>query len=315
MSSGGQGSLTVLIVVSERFDEPVELYREYRAALDPVAPRARFVYVLDGPFEDVERELRGLIDGGEPVRVVRLGRSFGEATALQAGFREVDTDWVLTLPAYHQIEAQALPRLFARREEADLVVCRRWPRRDSRLNRLQTALFHRLLGLAAGTGFRDLGCSVRLMRRQVLEEVRLYGDQHRFLPLLAQRQGFRVIEADLPQSERDHYHRFYRPGVYLRRLLDMLTVFFLVKFTKKPLRFFGLIGSAFIALGGLWFALLLAQRIFQGIPLADRPALLVSAFAVVLGVQVFSLGLLGELVIFTHARKLKEYTVAEIIGD
>ncbi len=308
-------SLSVIVPVSERFDDTEALYRQYREALAQVAPEALFVYVLDGDFPDVEADLRRLIERGERLRLVRLGRWFGEATAMSVGFRETDSDWLLLLPAYHQVEPASLPLLFDNWQGEDMLVCRRWPRRDSWFNQWQTRLFHRLLHFASGSrAFHDLGCSVRLLSRRVVGEVQIYGDQHRFFPLLAERHGFRIREIDLPQSEEDLYRRLYRPGVYLRRMLDMLSVFFLLKFTKKPLRFFGLIGSGFITFGGVWLAALLAQRAFFGVPLADRPALLVSAFAIVLGVQVFSLGLLGELIIFTHAKDMKEYVIDEIVG-
>jgi hypothetical protein len=144
-------------------------------------------------------------------------------------------------------------------------------------------------------------------------ELPLYGDQHRFLPLLAARLGFRIGEVNVAQSRKEKFWRLYRPGVYPRRLLDLLTVFFLIKFTKKPLRFFGLIGAATFLLGGLLTLYLVIERLFFGVPLAQRPALLLSSLLVVLGVQIFALGLIGELIIFTHAKDIKEYTIDEII--
>jgi len=158
-----------------------------------------------------------------------------------------------------------------------------------------------------------MGCGVRLFSKKVAQEVTIYGDQHRFLPLLVSQKGFRVAEVELPQSQSDMHKRLYTPGVYLRRLLDILTVFFLVKFTKKPLRFFGLIGSIIFILGLLFLAYVVFERLFFDLPLADRPALLLSSLLVVLGVQVFVLGLIGELVIFTHATELDEYEIEEII--
>jgi hypothetical protein len=167
--------------------------------------------------------------------------------------------------------------------------------------------------LFTGSAFEDLGSGVRAFRREVVTEVPLYGDQHRFLPLLAKHLGFRVCEVDVQQSSREKFFRIYRPGVYPRRLLDLLTVFFLIKFTKKPLRFFGLIGVTTSAIGGLIMLYLLVERLSRGIALAERPALLLSSLLVVLGIQIFALGLLGELIIFTHAKDIKEYMIEEII--
>jgi hypothetical protein len=161
--------------------------------------------------------------------------------------------------------------------------------------------------------FRDLGCSARAMHRKVLEEIKLYGDQQRFLPLLAERQGFRIAQVPLCQSKDDRRAEMYRPRSYTRGLLDIFNVFFLVRFTKKPLRFFGMIGVATSSLGLLELAYLIFERIEFHTALADRPALLLASLLIVLGVQMFALGLLGELVIFTHAGGSKDYKVDRVI--
>jgi len=171
-----------------------------------------------------------------------------------------------------------------------------------------------LLKVLSGEDFNDLGCGVRLFRKQVVKEVHLYGDQHRFFPVLAGRYGFRVKEVDVAQSPKDHFRGRYRLREYLHRLLDIATVFFLVRFTKKPLRFFGMIGSAVVAVGGAVVLILVVQRLFFDIGLADRPALLLGSLMLVLGVQIFALGLIGELIIFTHAGSIKEYTIRTIVS-
>ena len=132
--------------------------------------------------------------------------------------------------------------------------------------------------------------------------------------MLANRQGFRVKELDVAQSPKDQFHGTYRQREYLHRILDIFTIFFLVRFTKKPLRFFGMIGTVTFAVGGLITAYVVIERLFFSVPLAERPALLLSSLLVVLGVQIFALGLIGELIIFTHAKELKEYTIDEIIN-
>jgi hypothetical protein len=172
--------------------------------------------------------------------------------------------------------------------------------------------FHRLIA-SGGQRFNDLGCGARAMKRRVLEEISLYGDQHRFLPVLANRQGFRVVEIDLAQSPLDRYDGGYRVRDYAHRVLDIFTVFFLVRFTKKPLRFFGMVGASTFLIGALLVTYLAIDRLVFLHPLADRPALLLSSLLVVLGMQLFALGLLGELIIFTHARDIKDYQIDEVV--
>lgn len=306
--------ISVIIPVSERYDSVRELYNDYKGAMDASGKSYEFIYVLDGDFPDVFSELISLRDEGEGIKVVKLSKWFGEATALTAGFEYSSADIILTLPAYYQMEPSEIPKILSDVQNYDMVIARRWPRVDSKLTQMQSRVFHGLLNFITETTFHDLGCSVRAFKRQVIDEIAVYGDQHRFLPVLAARQGFRIKESDVKQSTKDPHRRLYRTGVYSRRILDILTVFFLVKFTKKPLRFFGLVGSGLFALGGIFTLYLVYQRLFMDIALADRPALLLSSLLVVLGVQLFAMGLIGELIIFTHAKDIKEYTVEEIVN-
>jgi len=194
------------------------------------------------------------------------------------------------------------------------VVARRWPRTDPAYNRVQARVFNWLLGWVSNVEVRDAGCNVRVLKRRVLEEVHLYGNQHRFFALLAHQRGFKVKEVDTPQAQADTFRRVYSPGTYLGYLLDFLTVFFLVKFTKRPLRFFGILGSGVFALGFLITLYLIAERLLGGVALANRPALILSSLLIILGIQVLAIGLIGEIIIFTHAREIKEYTIAEIVN-
>jgi hypothetical protein len=195
-----------------------------------------------------------------------------------------------------------------------MVLSHRWPRHDSLLNRLQTKFFNFLLRRSTDLKIRDAGCSVRAFTKEVVKESQLYGDLHRFFPVIAHRQGFKVTEINVAQSQKDTHHRIYAPGVYIRRLLDLLTIFFLIKFTKKPLRFFGLVGSTLFALGLVSTLYILIERLFFDIGLADRPALFLSSLLIVLGVQIIAIGLIGEIIIFTHAKDIKEYKIDKIIN-
>ena len=306
--------VSVVIPVCNRHDDPEALFSAYRGGLSGLGVELEFIYVIDGAFPDVYDALKALRSNGAQIRIIKLAKSFGEAAALSVGFRYATGDAILTLPAFHQVEPSELPKLVQRLESADMVVGRRWPRSDSGLNRFQTAFFSRLVRMLTRSGFQDLGCNARAMRPEVCEEVLMYGEQHRFLPILAVHKGFRVAEIDLAQSELDGFRRVYAPGLYVRRMLDLLTVFFLVKFTKRPMRFFGLLGASMAGAGGLYILLLVFQRLFLEMPLADRPALLLSSLIVVLGVQVFAMGLIGELIIYTHARQLQEYAIEETVG-
>ena len=303
------GMLSLIVPVTERHDDLVELLADYRRGLAGWPGAMELIVVLDASFEEAAGTVRRLAADDASIQVVQFGRNFGEAVALAAGFECAAGEVIVTLPSYRQVEPAELGRLLPALADADVVVARRWPRIDAAVNRLQAGGFHAAVRWLTKTPFRDLGCGVRALRRRVAGEVNLYGDNHRFFPLLAQQRGFKVVEVDIPQSSLDRQARFYGPGVYSRRLLDLLSVFFLVKFTRKPLRFFGLIGAVLLLVGAVALAWIVIERLFMGMPLADRPALLLSTMFIVLGAQVLALGLIGELIIFTHASDSKEYTV------
>ena len=307
--------ISVVIPVSERFDDIQSTYKDYINVLRALDKSFEVIYVLDGEFPEIRASLEKLQSEGEPITIIQLAKWFGEATALTAGFDNANADVILTLPAYKQVEAQDIPKVLQALDTHDMAIARRWPRVDSKINQLQAKVFHGLLKIFTGSEFKDLGCAVRAFKRQVATEIPVYGDQHRFFPVLASRRGFKIAEVDVPQSKQDRNLRLYAVGVYPRRLLDIMTVFFLVKFTKKPLRFFGLLGLGTFAIGGIFLLYLLIERLFFGEALADRPALLLSSLLVVLGVQIFALGLIGELIIFTHAKEMKEYTVEKIVNE
>jgi glycosyltransferase involved in cell wall biosynthesis len=305
--------LSVIIPVGDRHADPVALLADYEPGLAALGMRYEIIFVLDGAQSDFAARLQPLVSDGHHVTVVTLTRSFGEATALMAGFDRAAGAFILTLPAYYQIEGADVGKLVGGLQSADVVVARRWPRVGGPFEVLRRNAFHGLIASITGLRFRDLGCGARAMRREVLEEIALYGDQHRFLALLADRQGFRVKEVDVRQSPQDRFTGHYRTREYAHRMLDIFTVFFLTRFTKKPLRFFGMVGASTFGIGVVFLIYLIIDRLFFDHALADRPALLLSSLLVVLGLQLFALGLLGELIIFTHAKNIKDYQVDEVI--
>lgn len=306
-------SISVIVPVCGRRSELRSLYTQYQAGIAAVGLPFEFIFVIDGKRTDATRTLEQLLEEGEDLTLVSLTRSFGEAAALMAGFERASGSVIITLPAYHQIEPQDIPKLVAALGSSDMAIGYRSPRYGNVLDRMRRGAFHGLVNFVTGSRLRDIGCGARAMRRQVFEEMDLYGDQHRFMAILASRLGFRVSEVAVRQSPQDRLERVYRPKEYAHHVLDLFSIFFLVRFTKRPLRFFGMLGAATFGVGAAVIAFLSVQRLFFDEKLADRPALLLGALLVVLGMQVFALGLLGELIIFTHARGMKDYRVQEVI--
>jgi glycosyltransferase involved in cell wall biosynthesis len=305
--------LSVVIPVTERVGDVEPLFEAYRAAVAAMGRPFEFVYVLDGQYPGVLEALRRLKAGGAPIRVIALAKSFGEATALSAGVANASGELILTLPAYRQVAPGEIPRLMAELGDHDVVVARRSSGSNAFLNRVQNRAFHGLLRLMVETPFHDLGCGVRLFRRRVLTDLDVYGDQHRFLPLLAYHRGFDVAEIALSRAPEDSASRVYPFGIYVRRALDILATAFILKFTQKPLRFFGLIGSALFAFGAAMFVWMAVQKFVFLVAMGDRPLLIVSTLLMVLAVQIVAIGLVGELIIFMRGKQLRPYAVDEIV--
>jgi dolichol-phosphate mannosyltransferase len=301
--------VSVIVPVVEHHDDLGKMYDEFAGALRALGKSFEFVVVLDGGFRQLVEPLKATRQGRPGFRIVTLGRPFGESVALQAGLENSTGATIITLAAYFQVGPEAVAQaLRGLSEGADLVVARRHPRLDSPFNRLQSWAFHGLVRFLTGTRFRDLTCGFRAMRREVLEEVRPYGELHHFIPFLAERAGFRVREMDTPQRREESAARVFGLGLYLGRVMDVVTVFFLTKFTRKPLRFFGMIGTLVGLAGFAILGYLATYRVLGFGAIGDRPLLLLGLLLVVFGIQSISIGLVGEIVIFTHARD-KEYRV------
>jgi hypothetical protein len=304
--------IDVIVTVGARTDDLAVLHRRRGEALRAAGYRPSFTYVVDGDLPEARDALAALARSSDDACVIQLSRQFGETAAILAGFANTKTEQLMILPAFEQVETSSLPRVVEALEGADLVTVRRYPRCDSALRRAQSYIFESVLR-RVGSGFRDPGCTVHALRRSVLEETQLYGEQHGFLPLLAANVGFKVVELDVPQARPDAARRVQRPGSYVHRLVDILSVFFLTRFTRRPLRFFGPVGAGCTVAGLLGVAIVVVQRLFFAMPLAERPALILSSLLVALGLQVLAIGLIGELIVFIHARSMRQYRVREIV--
>jgi glycosyltransferase involved in cell wall biosynthesis len=312
----GEPDVSVVVPIVERYGDLKQLYHEFAAELTRLGHSSEFIFVVDSSQRSaipILREIQQTAEG-DRLSILQLNGSFGESAALTLGFEQARGEKIITLAAYFQVEPRGIGAALAALDEGvDLVVGRRFPRIDAFFNRIQSRLFHWFVRRLTSTDFHDISCGFRAMRRRVPRELHLYGGLHRFIPVLAMSRGFSVREIPLVQRSEDRRTRVHGAGAYLGRLLDLLTIFFLVKFTRTPLRFFGLLGLFLFASGFLIDLGVATQKIVWNLEIADRPLLLLGVLLMVLGVQTLSLGLLGEMIIFTHARNMRDYRVAEVI--
>jgi hypothetical protein len=298
--------VSVVVPVTERPEPLAELYEEYSEPLKAAGYSFEFIFATIPANTPMLEALRPLVAQGAPVRVLEFGHSVGEASMLKVAAGHCRGRTLVTLPAYRQVEAATLLSLISRVGEVDLAIAWRWPRTDALVNRLQNRMLHALVGGLAGGRLHDVACGVRAMKPDLIQNVRLYGDVFRFLPLLARREGYVVEEVPSVLHPVALKPRTYSAGIYLRRLLDIMGLIFLLRFTDKPLRFFGLLGGG-LALGGgiILFAMFLTKILGAGI--ATRPFLLLGVLLLVLGVQAIALGLIGEMIVHLNATRRASY--------
>ena len=308
-------SIIITIAKKQQVDKIQELFSIYKRRIKSLGYSYEFIYVVDDLPQNLLSELNDLSEKGENIKIIKLAKWFGDAAALSIGFEEASGTIILTLPSFMQVEDKMLPALLSLLKDTDMVIARRKRKKDNIFQRIQARIFHYLVKITVGMEFHDLGCRVRAFKREVLENINLYGDQIRFLPLLATRYGFRVKEMEVDQYKTDVVHRVYSLGHYTERIVDLVSIFFLIKFTKKPLRFFGFPGVLIFGIGSIIALYLFIQRAFMGVGLADKPIVLVSILLIVFGIQLFAIGLVAEIIIFTHSKDSKEYIVEKIIDN
>jgi glycosyltransferase involved in cell wall biosynthesis len=306
----------VISVVVPLLDEERSLemlHEEIVAALDPLDDRYEIVFVDDGSSDGSMEVLTRLVDETTNVVVVHLRRNFGKAAALQAGFLEARGDVVVTMDADLQDDPAEIPRLLAKLDEGfDLVSGWKEQRSDPFLRRLFSRVFNWTTRVVSGVRLHDVNCGLKAYRAEVLQGMRIYGELHRFVPILASYRGFRIAEIPVNHRARPHGSSRYGPERYLRGFLDLLSVTFMGRYRYRPLHLFGGLGLLMGAIGLVVLTYLTAIW-FWGHAIGNRPLLTLGVLLVVVGIQLVSLGLLSELITSQHEERLDERERMELM--
>jgi glycosyltransferase involved in cell wall biosynthesis len=293
-----------------------ELIRNYEEALVDLGKSFEVILVDDGIGGDFLEYVSKLTKERPRFRGIRFRRSFGESVAIATAVSMAAGRYIITTTWYQQVGVNAVRGALELLEgkDYDYVAVRRTRRVDSALARLQSWAFNAYTRMLTKADIRDLNCSFRAFRREVVHELSFHGDLFRFISILALQKGFRVTEIPVQHEREEGPSTFFNVGLVGRRLLDILSLFFLIKFTKKPLRFFGMVGLVFFVLGTAICGFMAWQKLSQkGYSLADKPMLVLGVFLVVLGVIVGSIGLIGEIIIFLQGREFRDYHVDRVI--
>jgi glycosyltransferase involved in cell wall biosynthesis len=255
--------------------------------------------------------------------VIQFRRNFGKTAALNAAFAQARGEIIITMDADLQDDPAEIPAMLAKLEEGyDLVAAWRLNRRDPLDKTLPSRIFNSVVSRFTGVPLHDFNCGFKAYRRTVTDAVKLYGELHRFIPVLAHQQGFRIAEVPVQHHPRHAGMSKYGARRLLKGFLDFGTVLFLTSYLKRPLHLFGGIGLVIFGGGSLvnlYLAVLWVLREVAGMaeigPIGTRPLLIVGVLAMILGIQLISIGLLGEMLRYFTFRPTEEYTIRRILGE
>ena len=310
--------ISVVVPVHDEERSVALLYEELESALEPGGEPWEALFVDDGSTDGTFAALTRLHARTPNTRVVRLRRNFGKSTALAAGFAQADGETVVTIDGDLQDDPAEIPRLLAKLEEGfDLVSGWKADRRDPWRRRLVSKVFNAVTGRVSGLRLHDMNCGLKAYRAEVVRGLALYGELHRFIPVLAHYRGFRVAELPVNHRPRPHGRSRYGLERYLRGFLDLLTVTFMGRYRHRPLHLFGGLGLVLGFLGTATLAYLTLLKA-TGEAIGHRPLLTLGVLLVVVGLQFFSLGLLSEMVTSHHEERSgvgeRSEQVEEVLG-
>jgi glycosyltransferase involved in cell wall biosynthesis len=307
--------ISVVVPVHDEERSVALLYDELTSALEPLATPWETIFVDDGSTDGTFAALTRLHNATQNVRVVRLRRNFGKAAALVAGFDQARGDIVVTIDGDLQDDPAEIPRLLAKLDEGfDLVSGWKTRRQDPLSRRLLSKIFNRVTSAFSGVRLHDMNCGLKAYRAEVVHGLRLYGELHRFIPVLAHYRGFRIAEVPVNHRPREHGRSRYGVERYLRGFLDLLTVSFIGRYRQRPLHLFGGLGLVLGLIGsGVLVYLTVVKAL--GHAIGQRPLLLLGVLLVVIGMQFFSLGLISEMITSHHEERARERDRAELLVD
>jgi glycosyltransferase involved in cell wall biosynthesis len=306
--------LSVLVPVLDEAETVEELATRVAAVLTAQGPSFEIVFVDDGSRDGTADRVRAAHGRDRRVKLLRLRRNFGKAAALSAGVEHARGRLILTMDGDLQDDPDEIPRLLEALAAGQLDLVSGWKRerRDPAAKRLPSRLFNWVTRRLAGVDLHDFNSGFKVYRREVLDQIAVYGELHRYIPVLASRRGFLVGEVPVTHHARRHGVSKYGWDRFYKGLLDLITVLFITRYTRRPLHLFGAIGLVFLA-AGFGIDLYLAILWMGGATLSNRPLLLLGVLLMLLGIQVLTTGLLGEMITFKNFRRPDSYSVKEYL--
>lgn len=300
--------VSIIIPVFNERDNLEALHQEICEGLKGLEQDYEMLFIDDGSGDGSADVLMGLRAKDPRVKVISFRKNFGQTAAISAGFDHAGGAVVITMDADRQNDPADIPMLLDKIEQGyDLVNGWRYDRKDKWLSRrLPSILANRLISWATDVKLNDYGCTLKAIRKEVVENITLYGELHRFIPAVASWMGVRIAEVKVNHRPRIAGRSKYGISRVFRVLLDLITVKFLLSYSGRPIQFFGIPGLICGSLGTALALYLTFERLVIGIPIGDRPLLLLAVLLIIVGIQFIVFGLLGELQIRTYHESLNK---------
>ncbi|GAB4484258.1 MAG: glycosyltransferase family 2 protein [Thermodesulfovibrionales bacterium] len=310
-------TISVVVPLYNEEENVRELHSRLTDALAQISGGYEIIYVDDGSSDRTLPLLQEIQQADDRAVVLSLRRNFGQTAAFAAGFDYARGEIIVTLDGDLQNDPQDIPRLLDLMKDNDLVSGWRRHRKDPFISRrLPSITANWLISRVTGVNLHDYGCSLKAYRRDVIKNLRLYGDMHRFIPAVASWYGVRIAEVETTHHPRLRGKSKYGISRTMKVVLDLITVKFLQSFSTKPLQFFGPIGLASGALGFFISLFLSAEKLLLGKDIGGRPLLLLGALLIIVGIQFIGMGLLGEMMVrvYHETQKKPIYVIKKVLG-
>ncbi|MDA8092178.1 MAG: glycosyltransferase family 2 protein [Nitrospiraceae bacterium] len=308
--------LSIVVPVYNEEENIRPLYEALKPVLDGMGVDYEIILIDDGSTDKTAAILEGLTSDPKIV-VLEFRRNFGQTAAFTAGFDHARGDVIITMDGDMQNDPADIPKLFSMAGQYDLVSGWRKNRKDPYLSRkLPSAIANWLIGAVTGVKLHDYGCSLKAYRREVVNNLRLYGEMHRFIPAVANWYGVTVAEVETTHHPRTRGKSKYGITRTIKVFLDLITVKFLQSFSTKPIQFFGPMGLASTFAGLAISIYLAAQKLFFYRSIGGRPLLLLGVLLIIIGIQLIGMGLLGEMLVrvYHESQKKPIYALRKVLG-
>ena len=310
--------VSVVIPVYNEEESVAQGFREVSDVLSPLGMPYEIIYVDDGSRDSTVATLLEIAGNDPHLRLVQLRRNFGQTAAMSAGFDHSQYDIVVPLDGDLQNDPREIPKMIAKLEEGyDLVCGWRKDRQDKFVSRrLPSMIANRLISLCTDVRLHDYGCTLKVMTGEIARGLRLYGEMHRFIPALANEMGAKIVEVPVNHRARQFGKTKYGISRTIRVVLDLVTVKFLLGYSKRPIHLFGLLGAFSSLLGLGVLSVMTYQRLVHHVPMGNRPLLSLGVMMVIIGLQFLVFGLLAEVLARTYyeSQSKKTYVVRRVFA-